>query len=151
MGSSDMYIYRGSYVQHMTYSQRWSLDESKINWDMLTQAQTEWNEVKQYFYNDFYVLTPFRSVTDSSNWTAYMYFDGDKDSGVLQAFRLPDCKDSTYKVNVKGVKPDNYYTLRDLDGVNSATHVKGSDLINGYTLSAENPRTAIVMFIDREN
>jgi len=95
---------------------------------MLTQAQREWNEVKQYFYNDFYVLTPFRSVTDSSNWTAYMYFDGDKDSGVLQAFRLPDCKDSTYKVNVKGVNPDNWYTL-----------------------SAENPRTAIVMFIDSEN
>lgn len=147
VGSTDIYVMRATYIQHMTYSAKWSHDES-LKWDEILQSMREWDEVKQYFYNDFYVLTPQRSVSDRVNWTAYMYFDEQKDSGVLQAFRLPDCPDATYSVNVKGVNPDRYYSVRDLDGVNSVARVKGSDLMAGFTVTAADPRTALVMFIE---
>ncbi len=148
VGAIDTYILRGSYLQHMTFSQKWSIDEDKIDWDGLKKCKAEWDEVKQYFYNDFYVLTPFRATTDRVNWTAYMYFDAKKDSGVVQAFRLPDCKDAQYTIKVKGVDPEHYYAVRDVDGINSVAKVKGSELINGYTVTAADPRTALLLFVE---
>lgn len=147
-GAADIYILRSSYVQHMTYSQRWHLDEESIKWNEILQSRSEWDEVKTYFYNDFYLLTPLRSTTDSQNWTAYMYFDGARDSGVIQAFRLPNCTASACTVKVKGVDPNRYYKIRDLDGGNSVARVKGSELIDGFTVTASQPRTALVMFVE---
>ncbi len=147
-GGMDLYTTRASFIQHVNYSQQWHLNENNIKWDEIKRGRAEWDMVKQYFYSDFYVLTPFRSTEENAEWTAYMYFDRQKDSGVVQAFRLPECPDAELSVKFKGVDPDGYYSIRDLDGVNSAAKVKGSDLIAGYTVRAAQPRTAIVMFVE---
>ena len=114
----------------------------------MAQAIAEWDALSQYMYADFYVLTPLRNTTDEANWTVYEYFDAEKNSGAVQAFRPSACRQSVCKVQVKGLDPDKHYTVRDIDGVNSVNRVKGSALMRGLPLYAANPRTAITVYIE---
>ena len=147
-GVMDTYVLRASYLPHLGYQAAFYHEEDSIDWDVLIQGMEEWNELKDYFYSDFYVLTPQRSTTEKKEWTAWEYFDAEKDSGVIQAFRLPECEESTYYLNVQGVNPDHYYTVRDIDGINSIDRIKGSALMNGMPVYAENPRTALTIYIE---
>ncbi len=147
-GLMDIYVLRASYLPHLSYGAAFYHEADTIDWDTLVQGMQEWNDLKKYFYSDFYVLTPQRSTTEREKWTAWEYFDKDTDSGVIQAFRLPDCAEDTYKVYVKGVDPDKYYTVSDIDGGNVVKKIKGSALANiGLPLFAENPRTALIVYI----
>ncbi len=147
-GDHDIYALRGTYVPSMTYLGRWYHDEDMIDWDTLKQGLKEWEYISKYFYKEYYTLTPYAYVTDDTVWTSFMYFDKESDSGVIQAFRQPNCADDRVTVKVKGVNPDNYYEVRDLDRVNTIARVKGSQLMEGLTLYAENPRTAIVIYLN---
>lgn len=149
-GVNDTYTFRATYLPHMTFQAKWSQDTANVDWDGFKKAFAEWNEIKQYFFNDFYVLTPYIGINDNVNWTSYMYFDADRNSGVLQAFR-PDSDASVASKNIvlKGLNPDSYYRLRDIDGVNSYVSVKGSDLMSsGITLNTTSKRTAIIIYIE---
>ena len=147
-GGMDIYVLRASYLPHIYFSAEFYHKQDSLDWDTLLQGQQEWEEIQQYFYADFYVLTPYRSTTESKEWTVWEYFDEETDSGVIQAFRLPNCDEDTYMVQLKGIDPDKYYTIKDIDGINSFTKVKGSALLKGIPIYAENPRTAIILYIE---
>lgn len=147
-GVMDTYVLRASMLPHFGYQAAYYHDRNTLDWETLKHGQKEWEEISQYFYSDFYVLTPYRAVDDNKNWTVYEYFDADKNSGVIQAFRLPKCDEKTYTVSVKGVKADKYYTIRDIDGTNSVAKVKGSALIKGFPILAESARQAVTLYIE---
>ncbi len=146
-GDHDIYALRGTYVPSMTYLGRWHHDENMIDWDVLKKGLDEWKFIKNYFYKDFYPLTPYAFVDNDRVWTAFMYFDKESDSGVLQAFRQPNCEEKRTVLKIKGVDPERFCEICDLDSVNSREKVKGSELEGGFTISAENARTAIVLYI----
>lgn len=148
-GVTDLYTLRATMLPHVNYQAAFYHDSETIDWETLRKGQTEWEEASRYFFADFYVLSPYRGVSDTENWTAYEYFDAETSSGLLQAFRPADCQEREYTVCVKGVDENAYYCLRDLDGVNSVVRVKGSALLNGLRLVAETPRTAIMLYIER--
>jgi alpha-galactosidase len=147
-GGMDIYVLRASYLPHFYYSAEFYHKQDSLDWDTLLQGQQEWEQLQKYFYSDFYVLTPYRSTTEKKEWTAWEYFDAETDSGVIQAFRLPGCDQYTYMVQLKGINPDQYYTITDIDGVNSFARVKGSALMKGVPIYAENPRTALILYIE---
>lgn len=147
-GNTDIYTLRATMLPKIAYQAAFYHEADTLDWDALLQSQEEWNVYKDYFYYDFYTLTPYYDVLNTRYWTAYMYFDGESGKGVLSAFRPVDCVADTCTVKFKGVEADKFYSLRDLDGVNSAEKVSGADLIAGYTITASNPRTAIVIYID---
>ena len=146
-GCMDIYVLRASMLPLFAYVASFYFEQDTIDWATLRQGQEEWLLLKDYFYSDFYVLTPYRSTTDSTVWTAFEYFDEQSDSGVVQAFRGANCDEGSFTVKFKGVNPDKYYSLTDLDGVNSYAKVKGSMLIKGLPVIANNPRTAITIYI----
>ena len=148
VGGMDIYVLRASMLPFFHYGAEWYHSKDSIDWATLRQGQAEWKELSKYFYADFYVLTPFRGTTDNTVWTAYEYFDAKSDSGAIQAFRGVKNDEEVYKVQVKGVNPNAYYNLRDIDGVNSYTKIKGSALMKGLPIYAENPRTAITIYIE---
>lgn len=147
-GGYDMYTLRASMLPLFHFGTTFATDPDYVNWEALRQGQQEWLEFKKYFYKDFYVLTPYRSTTETKEWTAFEYFDAEDNSGVLQAFRGVNCDQSVYTIKVKGVDPDSYYKLTDLDGVNSLAKIKGSALIKGLPVRAANPRSAITIYIE---
>ena len=150
-GTFDEYSLRATMFPSLLYSFRTSnkVDQNAIQ--AIKKFQQERKEYKKYFYSDFYVLTDYNGVNEDRNWTAYMYFDPSSDSGVISAFRQANCDKDTCTVSVKGVNPNNYYLIRDIDGVNSIARVKGSALINGYPIYAKNARKALILYIEPAN
>ena len=67
---------------------------------------------------------------------------------MISAFRQARCDESSLTVQVKGVDPDGYYTVRDVDGVNNIARVKGSALRSGLPIYAANARTALILYIE---
>lgn len=147
-GAVDLYVLRATYLPHMALMAAFYHEHDSIDWDVLRQAMAEWEDISRYFYEDYYVLTPYRGVTDNENWTAFMYYDEDTTSGVMQAFRPSDCTENSYTVQLRGLDPNKYYSVRDIDGVNSIERIKGSVLMQeGLELYAENARTAMILYL----
>lgn len=144
----DSYTMRAAYLPHVTLNARWYFEQDTIKWDSIVSSRNEWKEANKYFLKDFYVLTPYRGVNNESDWTSYMYWDNDTDSGLLQAFRQRDCSYDSITVNVKGVNADRYYKVRDIDGNQSVARIKGSELKNGLKITASSARTAVVLYIE---
>ena len=148
VGGIDTYIMRATMLPFFYYYSAFYHAKDTLNWDCLLQMQDEWNTYKDYFYYDYYVLTPYRGVNDGSSWTSYMFFDEETQKGVVSAFRQDGCKEGTYTIQLKGVDPNKYYSVTDIDGVNSKQKVKGSALLQGLPLRADKPRTAIILYVN---
>lgn len=147
-GGTDLYSFRASYLGSTYLNARYYHDRDTLNWDELKQGLNEFDEISKYVLKDFYNLTEYRGINNDREWVSYMYFDKDTNSGVIQAFRQANCKDESVKVCVKGVDPNKYYTLRDLDGINSLTKIKGSALQRGYSINSTHARQAFVIYIE---
>lgn len=147
-GLTDTYTLRGSNLPSMWYICQFYHQRDSLPWESIKTFREQRKEYKKYFYSDYYVLTPYRGVTNNSEWTAYMYFDGKSDSGVMSAFRPEGCTKSKETVYVKGVDPEKYYRVRDVDGNNSKDRVKGSELMSGLTLTAKHDRTAMIIYFE---
>lgn len=147
-GITDTYTTRASYLPIYFYNAQWYHQQDTLNWDDFRQGLDEWKEINKYLLCDYYVLTPYRGIYNDKDWTSWMYVDTDANSAVLQAFRPASSTQSSFKVTPKGLDPDTYYSVRDIDGVNSIAKVKGSALMKGINLYAENARTAIIIYIE---
>lgn len=146
-GEVDLYVLRASYLPHMCIQAAFYHDRDSIDWAALRQALGEWKAVSQYFFKDFYMLTPYRGTKNDEDWTAYMYFDAEKNEGVLQAFRPAGSTEGEYTVKLKGLDAHSFYCIRDAGGAGSERKVQGSELLGGLRLRAEKPRTALLLFI----
>lgn len=146
-GGMDTFVMRATMLPFYYYAASFYFGKDEIDWACLLKMQDEWNVYKDYFFFDYYVLTPYHGVNDGSSWTSWMYFDKKTQKGVVSAFRQDCCEKSTYTLRFKGVESDKYYSITDVDGVNDRRRIKGSDLMSGLTLKAENPRTAIVLYV----
>ena len=147
-GITDIYTVRASYLPIYFYNAAWYHSQDTLDWDAFRQGQEEWKEINKYLLDDYYVLTPYRGVNNTEEWTAWMYVDTDTDSAVVQAFRPENATLDTFRITLKGLDADTYYTVRDVDGINSIARVKGSALMKGLSVYAENARTAITLYIE---
>lgn len=147
-GITDMYTMRASYLPIYFYNALWYHEQDTLNWEELKQGLNEWTDINKYLLKDYYVLTPYRGVSNDKDWTSWMYVDSDKNSAVLQAFRPVSSTQDTFKVVPKGLDPNTYYYVRDVDGINSIAKVKGSALMKGLNIYAESARTAITIYIE---
>lgn len=147
-GTIDEYALRATMFPSLLYSFRVSNKVVDSQIESVLQFQKERKEYKKYFYSDFYVLTDYNSVKDDTNWTAYMYFDSNSDSGVISAFRQIRCEKDSCMVSVKGVNPNHYYRIRDIDNLNNFEKVKGSALIDGLPIYAPNARKGLILYIE---
>lgn len=146
-GEVDLYVLRASYLPHMCIQAAFYHDRDRIDWAALRQALGEWKAVSQYFFKDFYMLTPYRGTKNDEDWTAYMYFDAEKNEGVLQAFRPAGSTEGEYTVKLKGLDAHSFYCIRDADGAVPERKVRGSELLGGLRLYAAQPRTALLLYI----
>ena len=145
-GVTDQYILRATYLGHFSITAGFYTDK-KMDYEPLKACTKEWREMNKYILKDFYVLTPYNGVNNDKNWTVYEYYDPQDDSGVIQAFRQAECETNLCKVIVKGVDPNKYYTLTDVEGNNSLAKIKGSMLLKGYNIRLNQKRSSALIYI----
>lgn len=137
----DMYFLRTSYMASVNVGCKFTHNAS-LDFDLLRTWQSERDSMTSLLYKDYYLLTPFHSVNDDKDWTAYEYFDNEKGVGLLQAFRPANCSEKEIVLTLKGVKDDALYALKDPDGLNGLAKIKGSALKKGFRLHLENARSS---------
>ena len=147
-GKPDIYVLRASYLPVFNYGFEYTQDKT-LDYDTLRQGIQEWKRVKEYFYNDFYVLTPWHSEPETDKWTVYMFLNSTTQEGVIQAFRQENCEEDSIEVNIKGVEKESYYNIEDIEGANSVNNIKGEDLLSGFRISLSEKRTSTLLFIKR--
>jgi alpha-galactosidase len=144
-GKRDPYIFRASYNPVFNVSAQWTQDPD-TDFDLIRFGFKEWDSVKKLLLKDFYVLTDWKPEADKTGWTSYIYYDPQESKGALFAFRMEDCEISSLTVKLPMLDAGKEYELRDADkGV--VGRFSGGELINGYTLSHDNPRSASLIFI----
>ena len=75
----------------MNVDSQFVYDESQ-NFDMLRFGLNEWKKVAPYLLKEFYTLTPWHKEKDNTDFTAFCYYDPEKEDGVILAFRQERCE-----------------------------------------------------------
>ena len=111
--------------------------------DMQRTAR-EFKELRPYYLEDFYPLSGICDLTSDKIWLAYQFNKEEDDSGIVVAFRRPECENPTYEVKLRGLVPETVYQVNNvIEG--TTCEMRGSELMEKLTLSAAGPRSAILL------
>ncbi len=142
-GVVDVYSWRASYLPVMNiFGGRFTQDEN-YDFDMLRFGLNEWSRLNKYLTKDFYPLTPWKHKTNRSGFTAHAYMDSDTNEGVLLAFRMEDCEESSLSLSLPFAK-DGKYLLTDEDTKQEYTVTDGS-----IEICFENKRQAKLFWVKK--
>jgi len=146
-GRRDPYIFRASYNPVFIIGAQWVQDPD-TDFDMLRFGQAEWNSLKDYLLKEYYVLTKWNDANDRTNWTSYMYYDPEKDGGVLFAFRMEEAEAESCTVKLNMLEPDHDYTITNAD-TGETIRRGGRELAEGFAITQPQPRSAALFRIER--
>ena len=145
-GVIDPYVWRASYLPVMNIDSQYVQDPGQ-DFDVLRTGLKEWKRLKEYLLADFYVHTHWHTESEKSDFTAYSFFDEEKQAGILLAFRQEECKESVLSVTLPFVPENAVCVLTDED-TGDEIRVSGTEMAEcGFTLSFDNPRAARLLWI----
>jgi alpha-galactosidase len=141
-GVSDPYVWRASYLPSLNVDSQFVYDKDQ-NFDMLRFGLGEWKKVKNYLLKEFYTLTPWHKEKDITDFTAFCYYDPEKEEGIILAFRQENCCRDLLRVSLPFASNADRYTVTDEDS-NDKT-ITGSTI----TLRFDAPRTAKLLWVKK--
>jgi alpha-galactosidase len=113
------------------------------DWAAFRRQLSDHLNVAEYFYGDYYPLTPYSRTEDT--WMAWEFVRPAQNDGVVQAFRRENSPVVDVYLKLHGLKSGARYEFTDLDS-GSKTTISGSDLMaKGLHLYAPTPRTALIL------
>ena len=133
---------RASYLPCLNFSSRFAQDPNG-DFRMLRFGLTEWKKIAPYLLGEFYPLTPWHKEKDNTDFTAYCYFDPEKEEGVLLAFRQEECRREQLSLSLPFANGGEDYTLIDEDS-GEKIQTKGS-----FALRFDRPRTARLLWVSK--
>ncbi len=140
-GKSDTYIWRASYLPVLNVASQFVQNPTQ-DFSLLRFGIKEWQQISPYLLKEFYTLTPWHSGKDKSAFTAFAYFDPEREEGILLTFRQEECVPSELCIRLPFTE-GNTYVLTDIDS-GEATHTSGD-----VRLQFAEPRTARLLKIKR--
>lgn len=139
-GVSDPYVWRASYLPALNVDSQYVQDPTQ-DFDMLRFGLREWDKVKLFLLKEFYPLTPWHSEDVKDAFTAFAYFDPEREEGVLLAFWQEDCEQAGLAVPLPFAVSGSWI-LTDEDTGEELCVSGGS-----VTLAFEQPRTARLLWV----
>ena len=141
-GVSDPYVWRASYLPALNVDQQFVYDAEQ-NFDMLRFGLREWKKVAPYMLKEFYTLTPWHKEKDTTDFTAFCYYDPEKEEGVILAFRQEKCARDILRVFLPFASASDRYTVTDED---SHEEIATDSIV---TLRFDAPRTAKLLWVKK--
>ncbi|MFA6240067.1 MAG: alpha-galactosidase [Candidatus Hydrogenedentales bacterium] len=145
-GSPD----RDDYTARSVWCPRYALARSAprqegLDWTDYRRMIKEWRSVCDYFFGDFYPLTPY-SLADTV-WMAWQFDCPERGEGMVQAFRRASNADESIRLKLQGLDAGARYTLTDLDTAKT-TEATGKELIEqGISIVLQNkPGAAVLIY-----
>ena len=144
---ADSYTFRSSLGTSVIYN--WKVTEGNYNVIDMRSKKSEFNDIRPYFYEDYYPLsdTDNANITADNIWMVYQLHRPSDDSGYLVGFRRPNSPDKTYVVKLHGLRAEKDYKLTNRDtGV--VLIKKGLELSEGLELSLDQSRSSLLIKIE---
>ena len=148
-----MFPYFGTYAIGDEYGLRASFSSmpvlnynvvaSNVDWKLIEKCVNEWEQVKEFYYSDYYLLTEW-NVSDEE-WNAWEFFDPDKGAGFFQAFRPKNSGDESLNVRLHGLRPTATYRLTDTDGRIDVTATGAELMGKGFSVRLPVYSSAVVL------
>ncbi len=140
---NSMYEPRMNYAMFSLLKVASPLDKA-TNWDCLRRAYAEYDQIREYFYDDFYLLTEWKE--DADRWDARMFYNPETASGFASVACQAASSSLSNTIKLKGLDPQKTYHITDFDGLLDIT-ATGSDLLEkGITVTVpEKPYCAILL------
>lgn len=113
-------------------------------WDTVKKVYDEHKRLSEYYYADFYPLTPVNKSKDV--WRAMEYYDVDTNSGAVLAFRAENCPDDSVTLKLYGLS-DRDYVLEN-SNTGEKTVVSGKKLKKeGLSIVLTDKGSSVIYFI----
>lgn len=141
-GISDPYTWRASYLAALNVTSRFVYEE-KENLEMLRFGLREWKRVSPYLLKEFYCLTPWHKEQDNTDFTAFCYYDAEREEGLILAFRQEKCKREDLELALPFAASGEAYTVTDEDSQQVTT------VSEQLSLSFSAPRTSKLLWIKK--
>jgi len=142
-GISDVYAWRASYLPVLNISSKFRFENRPECFDMLRFGIGEWRRISPYLLKDFYTHTPWHTKEDKQGFTAFSYFDPDREDGYLFVFRQEDCAEDRVTLSLPYTRGGGF-EMTDED-TKEKTVISGAE--NEFFLGA--PRTAKMYYIKK--
>ena len=122
----------------------WKLTQQGESFTDMVRTMQEFQEVRPYFYEDYYPLSGTGDLTGDNIWLAYQLHRPSDETGYIIAFRRAECQSSTYLVRLSALKPTATYRIYNKD-IGETKEYTGQQLANGLMLSLPQPRTSLLL------
>jgi alpha-galactosidase len=113
------------------------------DWAAFRRQVADSRLVGDYFYGDYYPLTPYSKAEDV--WMAWEFVRPEKGDGMLQAFRRENSPEAAIRLRLHGLKEGAQYEFTDLDTGRKTKAPGGELMAEGLLLKASAPRTALIV------
>jgi alpha-galactosidase len=138
--SSNPYTIRSSWVPRFGFA--WDVRRKDLDYDFLRHMLGDWRSVADYFFGDYYPLTPYNSTNNA--WMAWQFDRPDLGAGMVQVFRRPESPYESALFRLNGLDPAAEYEIKNFDepGVTKST---GRELMeDGLHVAIPKAPTALI-------
>ena len=139
---TDKFTTRSSMGSTVIYS--WKITEPENNLLEMRKLMDEIDELRPYYFEDYYPLTSTQHILGDSVWLAYQLNRRSANDGIVVAFRRATAPDSTCMVRLRGLDAKRTYTLTNRDSRCSFTRT-GAELARGLQLVLPEKRSSLVL------
>jgi len=139
---NDRFTFRSSLGTSVIYN--WKITDGNSSFTEMQRCQKEFNEVRPYFYEDYYPLTTVKDMTSNKIWLAYQLLRPSDNSGFVVAFRREDSKDSEITVKLSGLHPEKNYVVENYDTKETILKT-GEELSVGLRLTLIRPLSSLLL------
>ena len=139
----DTYIFRSTMCPNTTLGP--DVRRSDIDWPLLRKLIAQWRKVADYYYGDYYPLTPYS--LESNVWMAWQFDQPQAGTGMVQAFRRSSSPYESARFKLQGLDPKAQYEIVDFDRA-GRSRLSGRELMEkGLPVKLRNqPDSAIIVY-----
>ncbi|MBN2292741.1 MAG: NPCBM/NEW2 domain-containing protein [Pirellulales bacterium] len=135
------YVFRSSIAPFL--QRNWDVRRKDFPFEQARKFLKEWRSVADYWFGDFYPLT--EHSTADNVWIAWQFHREDKNAGLIQAFRRPNCSYVSAQYQLRSLEPDAKYAVSNLD-TEQSREITGRDLMeNGLLITIPQKPGAVLV------
>ena len=143
----DDYYFRSSIAPFMQCN--WDVRKDDFDVEAARTGLAQWRNAAEFFFGDFLPLSAYSIAKDV--WMAWQFNQPNGSSGLIQAFRRPDCPYLSAQYKLKALESDARYFVTDED-TGISTLMSGRELMDeGLTITiSEQPGAALFTYEEVE-
>lgn len=119
---------------------------ANTDWTYTKRGYDEFEQIRDYFYADYYQLFEWESKAD--RWNGWEFYDPATASGYASVFCHEATSNLTETVKLKGLDPEKTYRITDFDGLIDVTATGAQLMEEGITVTVPEKPYAVVMLIN---